>query len=233
MVIDLNCDLGEGMPTDGELIPFITSANVACCMHAGSPGVALRTMQLCQSHSVTVGAHPGYSDREQFGRREVELPLEELIAEIIFQVTGLIALAKSFEIEVRYIKPHGALYNQACREESVASTVAMAAAALDLPLLALPQSALQVASSTYPSLGYFAEGFADRRYRPDGSLVPRDQPDAFVHDPKEAVGQVEWLIRERGIRSVCVHGDNPQAIEFVRILRESLLAQGHTLQAFA
>lgn len=232
MIIDLNCDLGEGMPTDCEVIPYITSANIACCMHAGSPGIALRTMRLCQERSVIIGAHPGYTDREHFGRREKELPLEELIAELIFQVTGLIALARSFEIEVRYIKPHGALYNQACRDEAIASTVAMAASALDLPLLALPQSALQAASSTYPSLSYFAEGFADRRYQPDGSLVPRDRPNAYLHDPHEAVEQVEWLIRERGVRSICVHGDNPQAIEFVRVLRESLLAQGHTLQAF-
>jgi UPF0271 protein len=233
MLIDLNCDLAEGMPTDGDVIPFITSANVACCMHAGSPATALRTMRLCQSHGVVIGAHPGYSDRERFGRHEMDLPLDELVAEIVFQVTGLIALAKSFEMELKYIKPHGALYNQACRQESVASAVAMTASVLDLPLLGLPNSMLQAAASVCPSLGYFAEGFADRRYLPDGSLVPRDQPDAFLHDPREATEQVEWLIRERGVRSVCVHGDNQNAVEFVRVLRESLVAKGHTLRAFA
>ena len=134
---------------------------------------------------------------------------------------------------VRYVKPHGALYNQACRDRRVATGAVVAACALfGLPVVGLPGSHLRsrAAERVVP---FVAEGFADRRYRPDGSLVPRTEPDAFVHDPDEAVKQVEWLIREKGVRTVCVHGDNPEAVAFARAVREALLARGFTLKPFA
>jgi UPF0271 protein len=140
-------------------------------------------------------------------------------------------MARSYGVEVRYVKPHGALYNQACREEDVAVGVIDAAAVFGLPVVGLPTGWLSAEATD--RVPYIPEGFADRRYRPDGSLVPRTEPDAFVHDPGEAVKQVEWLIREKGVRTICVHGDNPQAVAFTRAVREALLARGFTLKPFA
>jgi UPF0271 protein len=229
MEIDLNADLGEGAGFDAELMALVTSANVCCGAHAGSPTVAAETLQLAREHGVAVGAHPGYPDREHFGRRELELPEYELWAECTFQIGGLVGLSIGEDAPVRYVKPHGALYNQACRDPVVARAVVAAAVVFDLPVIGLPDSALASEAIT----PFIPEGFADRRYRPDGSLVPRTEPDAFVHDPDEAVKQVEWLIREKGVRTICVHGDNPQAVAFAKAVREALLARGFVLKAFA
>jgi 5-oxoprolinase (ATP-hydrolysing) subunit A len=132
---------------------------------------------------------------------------------------------------VRYVKPHGALYNQACREEDVAVGVIDAAAVFGLPVVGLPTGWL-LAEAT-DRVPYIPEGFADRRYRPDGALVPRSSPDAFVEDPEEAVRQADRLLTQHGVRTLCVHGDNPQAVEFVRRLRAALLRLGHVIRAFA
>jgi UPF0271 protein len=231
MEIDLNADLGEGAGFDAELMPLITSANVCCGAHAGSPQIAAQTLQLAREHGVAVGAHPGYPDREHFGRRELDLQEYELWAECTFQIGGLIGLAQAEDAPVRYIKPHGALYNQACRDRFIARSVVVAAALYDLPIIGLPDSAIALEANAI--ISFIPEGFADRRYRPDGSLVPRTEPDAFVHDPDEAVKQVEWLIGSKGVRTICVHGDNPQAVAFAKAVREALLARGFTLKAFA
>ncbi len=132
---------------------------------------------------------------------------------------------------LRYLKPHGALYNQAYRDDAYARPVIAAADALGLALMGLPGSRLEALSTG--SCVFVPEGFADRRYRPDGSLVPRSQPDAFIEDAVDAVRQAQWLIRERGVRSLCVHGDNPQAVAFVRALRTALIDAGFILRAFA
>jgi UPF0271 protein len=233
MNIDLNCDLGEGMPHDAEIIPYITSANIACCLHAGTPGIALQTMRLCQLHDVAIGAHPGYADREHFGRRELHLDWQTLLAELLFQLHGFIGLAKQSFIEVQYLKPHGALYNQAMKQDDIAAMIATTASSFQLPILGLPQSSLQESLKEIDSsLAYFHEGFADRRYRTDGTLVPRSEANALIDDPQEALAQVEWLIREKQVHSICVHGDHPQAVEFVRRLHESLIQQGYQLKSF-
>lgn len=231
MEIDLNADLGEGAGFDAELMPLVTSANVCCGLHAGGPTSIAKTLLLADKHGVAVGAHPGYADREHFGRRELNLGNRELVALCVYQLGALDAMAGSMGLEVRYVKPHGALYNQACRDRNLADVFVVAAARFQLPVVGLPDSQLEAAC--YDRLHFIREGFADRRYRPDGSLVPRTEPDAFVHDPEEAVKQVEWLIRERGVRTVCVHGDNPQAVAFTKAVREALLARGFTLKAFA
>jgi UPF0271 protein len=132
---------------------------------------------------------------------------------------------------LRYVKPHGALYNQACRDDAFADAVVSACALADLPVIGLPGSRLQ--ERAIDRVPFFAEGFADRRYRPDGSLVPRDRPGAFVETPSEAVEQVQRLIAEQGVRTICVHGDNPEATEFVRAVREELLRSGVELRPFA
>jgi UPF0271 protein len=239
MEIDLNADLGEGAGSDAELMPLITSANVCCGLHAGGPEVIWDTLEFARKHGVTIGAHPGYADREHFGRRELPADEHAVYTSCRYQLGGLATLARDCGLAIRYVKPHGAMYNQAGREYPVAAGILNAVARFgepfvsgELPVLVLPGSLLAklAGEERYP---FVAEGFADRRYRPDGSLVPRTEPDAFVHDPQEAVKQVEWLIETKGVRTICVHGDNPQAVAFTRAVRGALLARGFTLKPFA
>jgi UPF0271 protein len=230
MEIDLNADLGEGAGFDAELMSLVTSANVCCGLHAGGPGEIAATLRLAERHGTTVGAHPGYADRDHFGRRELDLTPREIADWCVYQIGALIGMTRGTGTRVCYVKPHGALYNQACRDEAVAVGVVDAAALFGLPVVGLPGSRL--AAKAVDRVPFIPEGFADRRYRPDGSLVPRTEPDAFVHDPDEAVSQVEWLIREKGVRTICVHGDNPQAVAFTKAVREALLARGFALRPF-
>ncbi|MFN4258905.1 MAG: LamB/YcsF family protein [Gemmataceae bacterium] len=229
--IDLNSDLGEGCGLDAELMPLVTSANVACGFHAGDPLTALATLRAAAQHGVQVGAHPGFADRESFGRRELQRTESEIHADCVYQIGALRGLARSVGITPRYVKAHGALYNMACRDEAYARPIVAAAELFGLAVMGLPDSRLQAACAG--RCPFVAEGFADRRYRADGSLVPRTEPDAFIHDPAEAVQQVSWLIHHRGVQTICVHGDNPQALAFVRQLREALTRQGFAIRAFA
>lgn len=231
MEIDLNCDLGEGSPHDAELMPLITSANIACGFHAGDPATAFATLSLAGRHGVRAGAHPGFPDREGFGRLEMRRTRQQVFEDVVYQVGALAGLARAVGIPISYVKPHGALYNLACAEEAYAEPVVASVALFGLALMGLPGSRLEAACAG--RCPFAAEGFADRRYRPDGSLVPRSQPDAFVEDPADAVRQVRWLIQERGVRTICVHGDNPQALAFVRELRQALERQGIALRPFA
>lgn len=230
MDIDLNCDLGEGCPHDAELMPLITSANIACGFHAGDAATAHAALRSAARHGVQAGAHPGFADREHFGRRELQRTEEQVFEECVYQVGALAALARAAGTVLCYVKPHGALYNMACRDDAYARPVVAAVEQFGLALMALPGSRLDLlARNRCP---FVAEGFADRRYLPDGSLVPRARPDAFVEDPAEAVRQAEWLLRERGVRTLCVHGDNPKALAFVRQLREALVRQGIAIRKF-
>lgn len=231
MFIDLNCDLGEGAGTDADLLPLITSANVSCGVHAGSPTDIAATLEQAARLGVAVGAHPSHPDREHFGRREYVIPSRDVLEETHNQIAWLKALADQFGIKLRYVKPHGALYNQACRDDAFADAVVSACALSDLAVVGLPGSRLEVrATGRVP---FVPEGFADRGYRPDGSLVPRDQPGAFVRDPTAAAEQVRRLVAERGVRTVCIHGDNPEAVAFVRAVRAELLRSGAELRPFA
>jgi UPF0271 protein len=231
MDIDLNSDLGEGAGQDADLMPLLTSANICCGVHAGDFATAYAALGLAGRDGVTVGAHPGYDDRAHFGRREMDLSEDQLYFLCIYQTGGLMALARDLDITVRYLKPHGALYNQACKEDRVARALAEAAEVLGLPLLGLPGTRMEALA--HLRCPFIPEGFADRRYLPDGSLVPRSEPNALIVDPQEAVRQAEWLVRERGVRSLCVHGDNPQAVTFVRALRSELSRIGFNMRAFA
>ncbi|MBI1914242.1 MAG: LamB/YcsF family protein [Planctomycetes bacterium] len=224
MEIDLNCDLGEGCPFDAELMPLITSANVACGFHAGDPATAYATLILARGHGVQVGAHPSFNDRESFGRRELVRSPRQIFEECVYQIGALAGLARAASLELRYVKPHGALYNVACRDDEYALGVVEACAVFGLPVMGLPDSDLEALARG--QCGFIVEGFADRRYQPDGSLVPRDRPDAFVEDADEAVQQAERLLREGRVRTLCVHGDNPQAVAFVRALRDALERKG-------
>ncbi len=231
MNIDLNSDLGEGCASDADLMPLVTSANICCGFHAGDAATAHAALKAAARHGVHVGAHPGYADRASFGRTEQALSEEAIFELCLYQIGALAGLAQSAGVHLRYLKPHGALYNQACRDDAFARPIMAAAEILKLPVLALPGSRLQSLCSA--GAGFIAEGFADRRYRPDGSLVPRTEADAFVHDVDEAVAQADRLIREHGVQSLCVHGDNPRALEFVRGLRAALTQRGITIRAIA
>lgn len=232
MLLDLNADLGEGAGFDADLMRLVTSANVCCGAHAGSADETAATLALARAHGVAVGAHPGYPDRANFGRTPVAAPSNTLSAQITHQLAGFVAAAQRAGVAVRYVKPHGAMYNQAAADPAFANVVCSAVAGWALPVLGLPGSRVEAACAAL-GLPFVPEGFADRRYRTDGSLVPRTEPDAFVHDPAEAVEQIERLVRERGVKSVCVHGDSPGAVAFTAAVRDGLLARGFTLRAFA
>jgi UPF0271 protein len=230
LLLDLNCDLGEGCPHDAELMPLITSASIACGFHAGDPQTAHSALVAAARHGVVVGAHPSYPDLENFGRREMPRTEEQIFQDCVYQIGALASLARSVGTMLRHVKPHGALYNMACRDDACARPVVAAVELFGLHLFGLPGSRLQMLSNG--RCPFVAEGFADRRYLPDGSLVPRSRPDAFVEDAAEAVSQAFRLVNDHGVRTLCVHGDNPQAVEFVRRLREELLRQGVLIRPY-
>ncbi|MFO0796733.1 MAG: 5-oxoprolinase subunit PxpA [Gemmataceae bacterium] len=232
MLLDLNADLGEAAGFDAALMPLVTSANVCCGAHAGGPAETAATLALARAHGVAVGAHPGYPDRENFGRRNLPETSLLLYQELVHQLAGFVAAAQRAGVAVRYVKPHGALYNQAAADAAFANVFCSAVAGWALPVVGLPGSEVEKCCRLF-STPFVPEGFADRRYRADGSLVPRTEADAFVHDPAEAVAQIERLVRERGVRTVCVHGDNPEAVAFTTAVRAGLLARGFELRAFA
>jgi UPF0271 protein len=231
MEIDLNCDLGEGCAQDAELMPLITSANIACGFHAGDPATAYAALISAARYHVWAGAHPGFPDREHFGRRELARTERYVFEDCLYQVGALAGLARAVGRPLHHLKVHGALYNLACREEDYARPVVAVATLFELRLLGLPGSRLQALSPG--RCPFVAEGFADRRYLPDGSLVPRSQPNAVIEDPAEAVRQVEWLIDDKGVQTICVHGDNPEALTFVRELRAALDRRGIMIRPFA
>lgn len=231
MFIDLNCDLGEGAGSDADVLPLITSANVACGFHAGDPAIAFATVAAATKLGVRVGAHPSFPDREHFGRRELDRSASQIFEDCVYQIGALAGVARACGTTLSYVKAHGALYNLACRDDRYARPVIAATELFGLPLLGLPRSRLEVLSRDH--CPFIPEGFTDRRYRPDGSLVPRTEPGAFVERTDEAATQAMWLVRERGVRTLCVHGDNPQALLFVRALRDGLTANGFQIRAFA
>jgi UPF0271 protein len=231
MLIDLNCDLGEGMGGDADVLPLITTANVACGFHAGDPATAFATVAAAAKLGVRVGAHPGFPDREHFGRRDLDRSEQQVYEDCVYQIGALAGIARACGTTLSHVKAHGALYNRACRDERYARPVVAAAELFGLPLLGLPGSRLAALSTG--RCPFFAEGFADRGYRADGSLVPRSEPGAFVEDPAAAVEQAIRLAREHAVRTLCVHGDNPQALAFVRALHDGLTAAGFQVEPFA
>ena len=249
--IDLNSDLGEGfgpwtMGDDDAMLTLVTSANVACGGHAGDTETMFRTLSTAAHHGVAVGAHPGYADREGFGRRVIPMTLPEIGRLVAAQIGALRAVAALVPIEVGYVKPHGALGNLAARDRSVARAIVDAVQRVDddLALLAISGTALeQVAREAGATV--FSEDFADRGYRPDGQLVPRDQPGAMIDDPVEATERLLAFLATGSMpvvdgdpipltaHSVCVHGDGPGAVEMARRIREGLIDEGVELGAFA
>lgn len=238
--VDLNCDVGEGMGSDAELMPFITSANIACGGHAGDVASMRATVSLAQAHGVGMGAHPGYEDWANFGRRELEMPAAALRELMIRQISALGELAP-----VRHVKPHGALYNRAARERAVADLVVEAIVAVDpsLILFALAGSELARAGRAR-GLSVAEEVFADRSYRADGSLTPRTESNALIDDERVVLARAVQMIEHGTVRAtdgsllkisadtLCLHGDGANAASLARGLRHGLTRAGITLRAF-
>jgi UPF0271 protein len=226
--IDLNADLGEGFGhwrlTDDEgLLDVVTSANVACGFHAGDPSTMARVAELAAARGVSVGAQVGYHDLVGFGRRDLDVEPPDLTADVRYQVGALAAFA-----DVRYVKPHGALYNRIVHDELQAAAVV---AAVDLPLLGLPGSvALQLAGRK--GLRAVREGFPDRAYDGD-RLRPRSQPGAVIHDPDEVARRAVTMAQSGTVDSLCLHGDTPGAVDIARRVRAALEAAGVDVVAFA
>jgi UPF0271 protein len=231
MNIDLNADLGEGMD-DAAILPYLTSANVACGQHAGSPALMDRTIQLALANDVRIGAHPGYADREHFGRTNLDLPEEELKALVLYQLGALDALVKARGAKLVHVKAHGALYNQAAGDPKLAKAFAEAVHLFDPSLVLVGLAGgRQLDAAKALKLQTAAEAFADRLYAEDGSLVPRTQPGAVLHDPRDAAAQAVRLARSGRAQTICLHGDTPGAEAIARAVREALEQAGVTIVA--
>ncbi len=245
MSIDINADVGEGMD-DEELFPFVTSANVACGFHAGDPSTMDRTVAKALARGVRVGAHPGHADKANFGRVAVELPADAVEQLVLYQVAALDGFVRGRGGRLTHVKPHGALYHQASEFPDVARSIAEAVRRFDaaLVLVGAPGSLLLEAGRE-AGLPVAGEGFADRRYRPDGTLVSRREPGALLTDPEEAAEQAVhlardgWVEAEDGSRvsvkpdTICLHGDTPGAASIARRVRERLAAESIAVAAFS
>jgi len=213
--VNLNSDLGEKAGHDVEIMRFIDSANVCCGAHAGSPTVTIETTRLCREHQVQVGAHPGYDDRENFGRTEMPLTAEELEALVRFQVGAIAAVGA-----IGYIKAHGALYHRCQADPLAADALARVARDFEVGLMGQPGFEILAACGRYGVRGY-REAFADRAYLADGRLAPRGDPGSVL-DPQAAAEQALRLIDAGQFDTICVHGDSPGAVEVARSIREAL-----------
>lgn len=248
--MDLNSDLGESfgawcMGDDDAMLKIVTSANVACGFHAGDPAGILHTLRAAAENGVTLGAHVGYPDLAGFGRRNMDMASSDLTAAVIYQIGALQALARTAGVTVRYVKPHGALYNTIAHDERQARAVIAAILAVDpgLVLLALAGSPL-VAWARDAGLRVVAEAFADRAYTPQGTLVARSQPGAVLHDEALVARRMVQLVRDGAVEavdgslarvqadSICVHGDSPGAVAMARAVRQALENDGIALRAF-
>jgi UPF0271 protein len=226
MKIDLNADLGEGMD-DAAILPYLTSANVACGQHAGSPALMDRTVRLALERGVRIGAHPGYADRENFGRVSMDLPGDELKALVLYQIGALDGIARARGAHLVHVKAHGALYNQAAKDAPLARTIAEAVRAYDRSLILVGLAgSLQLEAAKAAGLTAAGEAFADRLYAGDGSLVPRSQPGAVLHDPAAAAAQAVRLARRGRAQTICLHGDTPGAALIARSVRAALEQAG-------
>jgi 5-oxoprolinase (ATP-hydrolysing) subunit A len=244
LCVDLNADLGEGSGHDAELFELISSANIATGFHAGDSDTMHAAISAAKKHGVAVGAHPSFFDRENFGRKELTISNGDVFEAVAYQLGIFQAIASALDVRPNHVKPHGALYNMAVRHGKLADAIARAIESVDpkLILFAPDNSDLARAGETH-GLQIAREIFADRNYLNDGWLVPRTQPDALLHDPKEAAERVLRMLREGKVRSVegrdvdvrgetiCVHGDTPGAVEFARELRTRLEQEGVRIAA--
>lgn len=242
--MDLNADLGEGGPADRELLEIVTSASVACGFHAGDPVTMLTTARMAADRGVAVGAHPSYLDREGFGRRQMTISGRELFAAVVYQVGAMAAAATAAGTSLAYVKPHGALYNQAASDPRIAEPVVQAVATARVPLLC-PLGSEMEKLGRQAGVPVYAEAFADRGYQADGTLVPRDSPGCVLEDPEEVARRAVGISVRGELRaqdgsilavkadSLCIHGDTPGAVALARSVRQALEDAGVAIRPFA
>jgi len=247
--VDLNCDCGESfgrwrLGTDEEILKLVSSANVACGFHAGDPETMRRTVRLAADAGVAIGAHPGLPDRLGFGRRALAITPEEAYASVLYQIGALEAFVRAAGETLRHVKPHGALYTMAAKDEALSEALVAAtrAAGSDLIFVGLAGTAMERAASRL-AVPFAAEVFADRTVLADGTLTPRSRSDAFVNDAAEAAERVVTMVHDGRVRAVtgewipvradtvCLHGDNPEAVAFARALRQRLGETGIAIAA--
>jgi len=243
--IDINCDLGESygafkVGNDEKIMPHITSANIACGFHAGDPITIMQTVNLAKKHNVAIGAHPSYPDLLGFGRREMQLTSEEVKHYTIYQISALHGFAKIAGISLQHIKPHGALYNTAVKDEKSSKGIVDAVKALDSNLIIFaPPKSLLAKVAVDAGLRVAHEFFADRAYNSDGSLVSRKQPNAIIQDPRKVVERAIKTVKEHtvlavngevvklgAVHTICVHGDTSTAVELAEALKKGLIKAG-------
>jgi 5-oxoprolinase (ATP-hydrolysing) subunit A len=228
MKIDLNCDMGENIGHDEDIMPYITSANIACGFHAGNSKTMQDTVRLAKKYGVNVGAHPSWLDIEGFGRREMSLPADEVEALMLYQIGALAAITKAKSARLIHVKPHGAIYNQAAKDWALAMSIARAVKSFsgDLILMGLAGSGL-IEAGLEVGLSVMNEGFPDRNYNPDGTLVSRKEPHAIIESPEEVAKHALDLIQngilfgEKRVQvdTLCLHGDHPRAVENAKLIR--------------
>jgi UPF0271 protein len=243
--IDMNCDLGESFGAfktgnDAKIMPYITSANIACGFHAGDPMTIAQTIMLAKRHRVAVGAHPGFPDLVGFGRREMQLTSEEAENYVLYQVSAIQGFAKAVGLRLQHIKPHGALYNMAAKDEELSKAIVKTVRKLgdDLIVFAPPKSALAKVAAR-AKLRVAKEFFADRAYDLDGSLISRRQKGAIINDPRTVVQRTVTMVKEGTVQAlngevlsscaadtICVHGDTSDAVELAKALKKGLVKAG-------
>ncbi|PTH57994.1 5-oxoprolinase subunit PxpA [Staphylococcus agnetis] len=238
--VDLNCDLGESfgnytIGNDKEVIPLITSANVACGFHAGDPVVIQNTVMRAKEHGVGIGAHPGFPDLQGFGRRQLDMTHDEIYSMLIYQIGAIQAFCDLYDVPLNHVKPHGALYQMGAKDSAVAKVIAQAVYDINpnLIFVGLSQSHL-IEEAKKIGLQTASEVFADRRYEENGQLVSRKEKHAVIEDTDEAIAQVIKMVTEGKVTAtngedihisadtICVHGDGAHALEFVRQIRDAL-----------
>jgi 5-oxoprolinase (ATP-hydrolysing) subunit A len=249
MNIDINCDLGESfgefkIGNDEAILPYITSANIACGFHAGDPLTICKTIVLAIKNNVAIGAHPGYHDLEGFGRRPMKLSSEELRASILYQVGSLKSISEALGGNLQHVKPHGALYNLASADYSTALVIADAVREISSSLILYGMAGSEMIRAAIDvGLNYASEFFADRSYNDEGTLVPRNVKGSVIHETDEVIKRVIKLIKENKVvtisgktiavqaDTICIHGDNEMAPEFAREITTALIANGIALKS--
>ncbi len=251
MRVDLNCDMGESfgrytLGNDAAMLDVVTSANIACGMHAGDPTVMARTVHWAAEKGVAIGAHPGYPDLQGFGRRHMSLSPNELRNFLIYQVSALAGFARAEGVTLTHVKPHGALYNRVARDKDLAASVTQAIADLDPTLIITTQPGSMLAlAARGAGLNVAYEGFVDRAYNEDGTLVSRSQPGAVIHDVHKNIaravrmvthGEVETITEKiipLKINTLCIHGDTPGALAIAQQVRQALEQAGVMIKAMS
>lgn len=241
--IDINADLGEGLSTDEAILPYISSANIACGYHAGDAETMIKTVELCLKYHVSIGAHPSFDDKANFGRIEMDLPVAEISILIKNQLQTLQQICERTGTTLHHVKPHGALYNMSARDATIAQAIAEAVHAFNPSLILFGLSGSHsIAEGVMAELKTAAEVFADRTYQPDGNLTPRSFPNALIQSDDEALQQALMLVEAQKVlatdgnyipllaETICLHGDGPHAVSFARNIHQTFIARGIRIQ---